>query len=145
MISITFPFKLINWQTISFPSTLYLNPVLDLLLAKVPPKLHPEIRLGLQEALINAAKHGNRLDPSKKVIVKFSYSKGEYSWLICDQGDGFIVDCQYSEVESQLPPSEAESGRGMCILHQIFDRVNWNSKGTQVKLSRQVSPLAMNI
>jgi len=84
MISITMPLHLNRWKTISFPSTLYLCPVLDLLLTKIPPDLHPEIRLGLQEALVNAAKHGNQLDPSKQVVVKFSYDKGEYSWLICD-------------------------------------------------------------
>ena len=48
MISITLPLKLTNWKTISFASTLYLHPILDLLLARVPRQLQPEIRLGLQ-------------------------------------------------------------------------------------------------
>ncbi|MFN7514792.1 MAG: anti-sigma regulatory factor, partial [Microcystis sp.] len=46
----------------SFASTLYLCPILDLLTASIPEELEPEIRLGLQEALVNAAKHGNHLD-----------------------------------------------------------------------------------
>ena len=49
----------------SFASTLYLCPILDLLTASIPEELEPEIRLGLQEALVNAAKHGNHLDPAK--------------------------------------------------------------------------------
>ena len=61
-----------NWGTISFASTLYLCPILDLLLAEIPTQLQAELRLGLQEALVNAAKHGNNLDPSKTVIVRFS-------------------------------------------------------------------------
>lgn len=121
-----------NSQTVSFPSTLYLCPVLDLLLSKIPSSLHPEVRLGLQEALVNAAKHGNNLDPSKPVVVKFSSRNGEYSWLICDQGHGF---CQCDD--DSFPPEDSFNGRGLCLLHHIFDRVLWNKRGTEVKLCKQ--------
>lgn len=138
MISISLPIKVGNWKTVSFASTLYLSPILDLLLDKVPKRLHPEIRLGLQEALVNAAKHGNKLDPTKRVVVKFCYHQGEYSWIVSDQGQGFIQQCSCALDEPHLPPEEAENGRGLCILHQIFDRVLWDSQGTQVTLSKQV-------
>lgn len=139
MISIELPVNVSNWKTLSFASTLYLYPVLDLLLEKIPKQLHPEIRLGLQEALVNAAKHGNKLDPSKRVVVKFCHHRGEYSWLVCDQGNGFIRECDCSLDTTDLPPEEAENGRGLCMLHQIFDQVLWNHQGTQVKLSKQFS------
>lgn len=139
MISITLPVNVSNWKTVSFASTLYLCPILDLLLEKIPKELHPEIRLGLQEALVNAAKHGNNLDPSKRVVVKFSYYQGEYSWLVCDEGEGFSRDCYCRLTAEDLPPEEAENGRGLCLLHQIFDRVLWNNQGTQVKLCKQFS------
>lgn len=137
MISIELPVNVSNWKTVSFASTLYLCPILDLLLEKIPKQLHPEIRLGLQEALVNAAKHGNKLDPSKRVVVKFCYNRGEYSWLVCDQGKGFIREYDFPLDTSDLPPEEAENGRGLCMLHQIFDQVLWNHQGTQVKLSKQ--------
>ncbi|MBF2058148.1 MAG: ATP-binding protein [Cyanobacterium sp. T60_A2020_053] len=136
MISISMPLHYHqNWQTVSFPSTLYLCPVLDLLLSKIPSSLHTEVRLGLQEALVNAAKHGNNLDPSKPVVVKFAYRKGEYSWLICDQGHGF-AECKCDD--NSLPPEDSFNGRGLCLLHHIFDRVLWNKRGTEVKLCKQV-------
>lgn len=138
MISISLPLNITNWKTISFPSTLYLYPILDLLLAKIPPELHPEIRLGLQEALVNAAKHGNKLDPSKRVVVKFSFCNGEYCWVISDQGNGFMSPCECLLDEKDLPPEKAESGRGLCLLHHIFDQVRWNRQGTQVTLSCRV-------
>jgi anti-sigma regulatory factor (Ser/Thr protein kinase) len=141
VISITLPVNLSNWKTVSFASTLYLCPVLDLLLEKIPKELHPEIRLGLQEALVNAAKHGNKLDPSKQVIVKFSYHRGEYSWLICDQGSGFSQHCCCPCDEEDLPPEEAENGRGLCMLHYIFDRVLWNHQGTEVTLYKHFNKL----
>ena len=138
MISLSLSLNANNWNTISFASTLYLRPILDLLLAKIPRELHPEIRLGLQEALVNAAKHGNKLDPSKTIVVQFSAEKGEYSWVISDQGKGFTSHCQCPLTAQELPLEEAENGRGLCILHQIFDQVNWNRQGTQVRLSKQV-------
>ncbi|MBZ8180316.1 ATP-binding protein [Oscillatoria salina] len=128
-----------NWGKMSFASTLYLCPVLDLLLAKVPPEWQPEVRLGLQEALVNAAKHGNQLDPSKTVVVEFSVTNDLYSWVISDQGAGFQPHCKCSDSpEELLPEEESESGRGFCILHQIFDQVHWNNQGTKLRLSKQV-------
>ncbi|BDA68486.1 Putative Anti-Sigma regulatory factor (Ser/Thr protein kinase) [Rivularia sp. IAM M-261] len=142
-----------NWGTISFASTLYLCPILDLLLAEIPAKMQAELRLGLQEALVNAAKHGNNLDPSKKVIVRFSLIDNQYWWVISDQGGGFDVKSNPGNVHvdpfetslncdddptEYLPPDEAESGRGLCILHQIFDQVEWNRKGTELRLCKQV-------
>lgn len=129
-----------NWGTISFASTLYLCPILDLLLAEVPCKLHGELRLGLQEALVNAAKHGNNLDPSKIVIVRFSLEDDHYWWAISDQGCGFTPPCECpADPTEYLPPEEAESGRGLCILHEIFDHVHWNAEGTELKLGKQVN------
>lgn len=139
MISISLPLNVTNWKTISFASTLYLCPILDLLLSKIPAELHPEIRLGLQEALVNAAKHGNKLDPSKIIVVKFSYHKGEYSWIICDEGNGFISPCECPLDNKELPPEEAENGRGVCMLHYIFDQVHWNRQGTEVTLCRKAT------
>lgn len=128
-----------NWGTISFASTLYLCPVLDLLLAEVPSRWQAELRLGLQEALVNAAKHGNNLDPGKTVIVHFSQEDDHYWWIVTDQGCGFTppYDC-YDAPTDYLPPAEAESGRGLCILREIFDQVQWNADGTELRLGKQV-------
>ena len=129
-----------NWGTISFASTLYLAPILDLLLEQIPRQWQPEIRLGLQEALVNAAKHGNNLDPSKTVVVQFSVVNDEYWWVISDEGAGFShSSCNHSENGCTLPCDESESGRGLCLLHQIFDRVQWNRQGTELRLCKQVS------
>ncbi|WP_088241931.1 ATP-binding protein [Calothrix rhizosoleniae] len=128
-----------NWGTISFASTLYLCPILDLLLAEIPSRMQAELRLGLQEALVNAAKHGNNLDPGKTVIVRFSLIDDRYWWIISDQGRGFHPACSCDTNPTEyLPPDESESGRGLCILHQIFDQVEWNRKGTELRLSKQL-------
>ena len=124
--------------TISFASTLYLCPILDLLLAEVPVRWRPELRLGLQEALVNAAKHGNKLDPSKMIQVRFSIENDCYWWRIYDQGKGYEPpgDCDGS-CEDHLPLHEQECGRGLFILHQIFDRVFWNPDERELRLGKQ--------
>lgn len=143
MIAIPIPWNRSKWSTMSFTSTLYLCPVLDLLLVNVPPEWQAEVRLGLQEALVNAAKHGNKLDPTKTIIVKFTVTSSEYSWVIADQGKGFAAGYQClnsRHIEAQtLPTEEAENGRGFSILHEIFDGVHWNRDGTQLTLSKAVS------
>lgn len=128
-----------TWNTISFPSTLYLIPILDLLLVEIPSEWQAEIRLGLQEALVNAAKHGNRLDPRKKVFVRFSASSGQYWWIISDQGSGFCPpSCCRLHSGKEKSHEERECGRGLYILHQIFDEVEWSSDGTELRLCKNM-------
>ena len=58
MIAVSLPWNRQKWNTVRFHSTLYLRPILDLLLTHIHPSWKAEIRLGLQEALVNASKHG---------------------------------------------------------------------------------------
>lgn len=143
MIAIPIPWNRSKWSTMSFTSTLYLCPVLDLLLVNVPLEWRAEVRLGLQEALVNAAKHGNKLDPSKTIIVRFIVTTTEYSWVISDEGTGFLEEqkCLNSQEHqiTQLPNDDCENGRGISILHEIFDCVHWNREGTQLTLSKTLS------
>ncbi|WP_264324339.1 ATP-binding protein [Romeriopsis navalis] len=127
----------------SFASTLYLSPILELLLEAVPQEWHMEVRLGLQEALVNAAKHGNALDPGKQVEVRYQINNGECTWIIVDQGCGFEPPevCHACEAEDWIG-DEQECGRGLFILHQIFDQVAWSPCGTELHLRKQMRHIA---
>ena len=128
-----------RWGTVSFASTLHLDPVLDVLLTAIPMRWQAELRLGLQEALVNAAKHGNNLDPRKTVLVEFYIVDNQHWWIINDQGVGFnpsspcVNDCN-----SQLLHEQKECGRGLYILEKVFDQVQWNAQGTELMLCKQV-------
>ena len=143
MIALPIPWNKSKCSSVSFASTLYLYPILDLLLIHIPSQWKAEIRLGLQEALVNAAKHGNKLDPNKTIVVEFNVTPTEYYWIIKDEGIGFAPQCpchsNTAELPLDLPDEEAESGRGLCILHEVFDLVHWNTEGTQVFLAKQVN------
>ena len=137
MIAISMPPPKSHWSTLSFASTLYLYPVLEILLERIPDEWQYDIRLGLQEALVNAAKHGNDLDPTKKVVVHFFMNEEQCSWIISDQGNGFDKDERCCDLDDHLlPPEEEECGRGLCLLSHIFDQVHWNHQGNQLRLSK---------
>jgi serine/threonine-protein kinase RsbW len=125
-----------KWSNLSFTSTLYLAPVLDLLLNEVPSEWQAELRLGLQEALVNAAKHGNSLDPCKQITVKFSIISQIYCWVITDQG----LEPQLFEVgqEDPTPCHDLECGRGFYILRKIFDHVLWDNDIHRLTLCKKI-------
>ncbi len=125
--------------TLCFESTLYTSPILDLLLADVPAEWQCDLRLGLQEAIVNAVKHGNQLDSSLKVTIEFFIASESYHWVVRDQGTEIKA-----LPEPKSPCAESESGRGIYIMHQIFDYVHWNQYERQLHLFKQInSPLAI--
>ena len=132
-----------QWESLSFASTLYLCPILDALLAPMPDPFRDELRLGLQEALVNAAKHGNRRDPHKIVSVRYAKVGGYYWWIVSDQGEGFEepIACPCPSADH---PFVSECGRGLFILHQVFDQVRWSEDGKEVHLAKQVKPSVLN-
>src|ERR1700749_5086575 len=50
------------------------------------------VRLALEEALVNAIKHGNGLDPNKEVAVTCQISNDKVRVVIEDQGSGFRLE-----------------------------------------------------
>ena len=133
-----------KWSNLSFTSTLYLSPVLDLLLDGVPSKWHPEIRLGLQEALVNAVKHGNSLDPCKQITIKFSIVSQMYWWVITDQGSD-LQPSDYCGKDEPTPCHDLECGRGFYILRKIFDHVDWDANVHRLTLGKKIDRLSKPI
>ena len=131
----------VKWDRPRFASTLYLYPIIDTLLEQAPAAMREELRLGLQEALVNAAKHGNSLDPSKHVSVQYAKVHDTYWWIIKDQGSGFEIphECQDCPDDGSDSDSTEDCGRGLFILHQIFDQVHWSSRGNEVHLCKRFS------
>ncbi|MEL6385395.1 MAG: ATP-binding protein [Cyanobacteria bacterium J06626_18] len=117
--------------------------MLDRLLDRVPKRWHAEIRLGLQEALVNAVKHGNHLDPQKVISVRYRASGNQYWWVIEDQGGGFDFSrcCCPDECDPTVHEQGGavnDCGRGLYILHQIFDEVRWDRGGRELHLCKRV-------
>ena len=92
------------------------------------------VHLTLEEAFHNAVKHGNRMDPSKKVKIGYSVSADMIEISITDEGAGF-------EPESVEDPRFGEGlfkpgGRGLLLMNSYMDVVEFNEKGNSVRMVR---------
>ena len=92
------------------------------------------IRLALEEAVVNAIKHGNRLDERKRVHV-LCESTRERIWIkISDEGPGFnpelVPDCTD---EAHL---DAPNGRGIMLMRNFMSRVEYNERGNSVMMEK---------
>ena len=89
-----------------------------------------DIRLCLEEALINAMKYGNKLKADLKVKLEVEFVAGEIRITIEDQGEGFdhknLKDCTR---ENNLLRN---GGRGVYLIHQLMDQVAYNTKGNRL-------------
>ena len=94
------------------------------------------IRLALEEALSNAIKHGNKLDPEKTVSVKYSIGPEEVELVIRDQGAGFDL----SGVPDPTSDEHLEdpNGRGIMLMRAYMDEVSYNTEGNEVRMVKRI-------
>ena len=123
----------INWSIFELESSLQLNEFVELLLEPIKTS-HScyRIKLGLHEALVNAVKHGNNLDPKKHVRVRRIITPNWCVWQIQDQGNGLeIKNRNYN-----LPLNTSSvCGRGLYIINECFDDIRWSNKGNRLQLA----------
>jgi len=101
---------------------------------KVPERDVFCIKLALEEALVNAIKHGNQFDRSKKVRVSYRLLADRFEVAVSDDGPGFDP--------TEVPdPTAAENierpcGRGLMLMRHYMSEVAYNSCGNGVIMSR---------
>ena len=93
------------------------------------------VRLALDEALVNAVRHGNQSDPEKTVLIECSIDEERILVQIEDQGPGFVPD--------MLPDPTAEenigrpNGRGVMLMRAYMTEVDFNERGNRVTLTKR--------
>jgi serine/threonine-protein kinase RsbW len=92
------------------------------------------IRLAIEEALINAIKHGNQMDPAKKVAIAFHLDKERFEVRITDEGAGF--DPKEVPDPTAAENLERSCGRGLMLMRHYMNEVDFNSRGNSVRLCR---------
>ena len=123
-----------HWTVFVSTSTLQLRPLLEQLLEPVPAAERELCQLGLQEALVNAVRHGNANDPGKCLRIRRILMRDWFVWQVQDEGIGVPLDRRRAELPEDL---EAPSGRGFFLIHQCFDDVRWSPKGSRVQLAKR--------
>ena len=96
------------------------------------------IRPAVEQALMNAITHGNKLDSAKHVHVTFTMGPHEFSIRIEDEGGGFTRQSRHDQAES--PDCIALDRAGLLLMRQNMDAVRFNAKGNAVTLVRRRNP-----
>lgn len=93
------------------------------------------IKLALEEALINAIKHGNKLDKRKNVQVEWHVSPAAVEIIIEDEGTGF----DRKKVPNPTDETNLEklTGRGILLIESYMTDVQWSNGGRRVKLLKK--------
>ena len=91
-----------------------------------------KIKLALEEALTNAVRHGNTLDPHRCVSVRVKATLEKIVMDVHDDGEGF-------NFENLPDPTVGDrvskpSGRGVFLMRQLMDTVEFYDKGSGVKM-----------
>ncbi len=96
------------------------------------------VHLSVEEALVNAIRHGNQLSPDKVVRCECRVSP-ERLWVrISDQGEGFNPD----DVPDPTDPEQLEvpSGRGIMLMRNFMSTVEFSNGGTTVTMEKEATP-----
>lgn len=91
--------------------------------------------IALDEAFVNAVKHGNKFDAQKLVKITAEVSTKEAKFTIEDEGEGFNI----SEIPDPTDPENLfkTSGRGVMFIHNIMDEVKYNERGNRLEMIKR--------
>ena len=92
------------------------------------------IKLALEEALVNAIKHGNQFDRSKKVRIAYTVERERFDISISDEGRGF--DPADVPDPTAIENLERPCGRGLMLMRYYMTEVNFGSNGNSVNMTK---------
>ncbi len=90
------------------------------------------ILIALTEAVNNAIRHGNKLDPEKNITVTFDSRGNVLLFAVEDEGSGFNFDT----LPDPTDPANIEKphGRGVFLMRNLADEVTFDNNGRRVEL-----------
>jgi serine/threonine-protein kinase RsbW len=93
------------------------------------------IQLALEEAIVNAIKHGNHYDQTKRIYLQAKVGPEETEITVEDEGKGF----DRCEVPDPRCDENLEkcSGRGILLIESYMNSVKWSNRGRRVTMVRR--------
>ncbi len=124
--------------TLQLPSKTESIAQLELLIEEIADKYHvtedtfANMMTCLNEAVINAIIHGNKLDATKIVIINAEVEPKRIIWTVTDEGPGF----DYANLADPTAPENLENltGRGVFIIKHLADQCIFNTQGNTIEL-----------
>jgi serine/threonine-protein kinase RsbW len=96
--------------------------------------------VAVRESVVNAIKHGNRLEEERRVVLEFAVHDGSLEVIVADEGTGFDPGCVADPLapENLLKPA----GRGIFFMRSFMDEVDYTFPprgGTVVRMLKRVA------
>ena len=95
------------------------------------------IQLAVEEAMVNAITHGNKLSDDKVVEVEFRVDPQTTFMRIKDQGAGFNPAAVPDPREDDH--LECTNGRGVMLIREFMSEVRYNDRGNEVTMIKHRS------
>lgn len=93
------------------------------------------VKLAMEEAMTNAVKHGNRGDPSRRIVVRYAVTNEKLVVIVTDQGTGFAPELIPDPTTPERLP--LPNGRGIMLMRAYMDDVQHRKNGTEVYLMKR--------
>ena len=104
-----------------------------------------DVKVILNELLMNAMTHGNKQHKNKKVYIKVDISEKNQIYIIIeDEGEGMKDDCaswrdnNFSQTPQWDIVNLKESGRGLGIISCLCDSITRNEKGNKITVLKRI-------
>lgn len=121
--------------------------------------------LALDEAVRNAYEHGNlaisseekaklaaeggleeelrvrekiALEKDLRIRISAQVQDGLFSCSISDDGQGFDWRAKLKELDSSKPDPTVSSGRGVSLIQEFFEEVNYNELGNTLRVQQKI-------
>jgi serine/threonine-protein kinase RsbW len=103
----------------------------------VDPGILQDIKLVIEEAIINAVKHGNKFKENLRVMIGFECSKEKIRIYVQDEGKGY----DYHRIPDPTLDEniDKESGRGVFLVKKLMDEVNFNRSGNRIEMVKYIN------
>src|SRR5438445_13584173 len=92
------------------------------------------VKLALEEALVNAIKHGNQFDRTKKIHIAYHVEPDRFKILITDEGCGF--DPAEVPDPTAVENLERPCGRGLMLMRYYMNEVSFSPSGNSVSMTK---------
>ena len=100
--------------------------------------IYGNIMVAVTESVNNAIRHGNKFDKDKNVYLTLQVEDNKLLFEVEDEGPGF----DYENLPDPTAPENLESpgGRGIFLMRNLCDEVNFDNNGKKVRLIFNVLP-----
>ena len=103
-----------------------------------PPRGVFGMRLALEEAIVNAIRHGNKFSSEKSVVVSFQLTDDQVTVIVEDEGEGFNPDDVPDPTDDDN--LDKPSGRGIMLMQSFLSNVEYLGRGNKVLMELRKVP-----